>query len=122
MDERRTQRVSVAVREELTEIVGFELDDPRLFEVTVTETRVSPDGRYAHVKVALGGDERQQRESLAALDRARHYLRHELAARLSLRHVPELHFEQDRNPDVDSRIDILLKRAKKSRGKIENQP
>lgn len=122
MDERRTQRVSVAVQEELTEIVGFELDDPRLFEVTVTEAHVSPDGRYAHVRVALGGDERQQRESLAALDHARHYLRHELAARLSLRHVPELHFEQDRNPDADTRIDILLKRAKKSRGKPENQP
>ena len=122
MDERRTQRISVAVQEELTEIVGFELDDPRLFEVTVTEAHVSPDGRYAHVKVALGGDERQQRDSLAALDHARHYLRHELATRLSLRHVPELHFEQDRNPDADTRIDILLKRAKKSRGKTENQP
>ena len=122
MDERRTQRVSVAVQEELTEIVGFELDDPRLFEVTVTEAHVSPDGRYAHVRVALGGDERQQRESLAALDHARHYLRHELATRLSLRHVPELHFEHDRNPDADSRIDILLKRAKKSLGKAENQP
>ena len=122
MDERRTQRISVAVQEELTEIVGFELDDPRLFEVTVTEAHVSPDGRYAHVKVALGGDDRQQRDSLAALDHARHYLRHELATRLSLRHVPELHFEQDRNPDADTRIDILLKRAKKSRGKTENQP
>ena len=37
-----------------------------------------------------------------------------------LRHVPELHFDLDRNPDVESRIDFLLKRAKKSRGRIEN--
>lgn len=122
MDERRTQRISVAVQEELAEIVGFELDDPRLAEVTVTDAHVSPDGRYAHVKVALGGDDHEQKSALAALDHARHYLRHELAARLSLRHVPELHFEQDRNPDADNRIDILLKRAKKSRGKSENQP
>lgn len=122
MDERRTQRVSVAVQEELAEIIGFELDDPRLLEVTVTEVHVSSDGRYAHVKVALGGDERQQRASLAALDHARHYLRHELATRLSLRHVPELNFEQERHPDVDTRIDILLKRAKKSRGRSENLP
>jgi ribosome-binding factor A len=114
--------VSVALQEELAEIVGFELDDPRLIAVTVTEAHVSSDGRYAHVKVALGGDERQQKAAMAALDHARHYLRHELATRLSLRHVPDLHFEQDRNPDADSRIDILLKRAKKSRGKAENQP
>jgi|SRR5579872_2714332 len=122
MDERRTLRVSVAVQEELAELIGFELDDPRLLEVTVTEAHVSPDGRYAHVKVALGGDERQQKASLAALDHARHYLRHELSTRLSLRCVPELHFDVDRNADADSRIDILLKRAKKSRGKAENQP
>jgi ribosome-binding factor A len=122
MDERRTLRVSVAVQEELAEIIGFELNDPRLLGVTVSEVHVSSDGRYAHVRVALGGDERQQRASLAALEHARHYLRHELATRLSLRHVPELNFEQDRNPDADSRIDILLKRAKKSRAKSENQP
>jgi len=122
MDERRTQRVSVAVQEELAEIIGFELDDPRLLEVTVTEVHVSSDGRYAHVKVALSGDERKQRDSMAALDHARHYLRHELAARLSLRHVPELNFEHDRHPDADTRIDILLKRAKKSRGRSENLP
>ena len=30
MDERRSQRVSEAVREELTEIIGFEMEDPRL--------------------------------------------------------------------------------------------
>jgi ribosome-binding factor A len=122
MDERRTLRVSEAVREELSEIIGFEMSDPRVAEVDVTEVHVSPDGRHASIKVAVRGDERKQRESLAALDHARHYLRHELGARLSLRHVPELHFERDRNPDADSRIEFLVKRAKKSRGRGENQP
>jgi ribosome-binding factor A len=57
---------------------------------------------------------------MAALEHARHYLRHELASRLSLRRVPELHFERDRNPDADTRIEFLLKRARKSRGHAEN--
>src|SRR5512146_2731567 len=115
MDERRTLRVSEAVREELSEIVGFEASDPRLLAVEVTEAQVSPDGRYATIRVALRGDERQQNEALAALEHARHFLRHELASRLSLRRVPELHFQVDRNADADSRIEILLKRAKKTR-------
>jgi ribosome-binding factor A len=122
MDERRTLRVSEAVREELSEIIGFESDDPRLLAVEVTEAHVSPDGRHAHIRVALRGDEAAQRESLAALEHAKGYFRHELASRLSLRHVPELHFERDKNPDVETRIDFLLKRAKKSRGRTENQP
>ena len=122
MDERRTLRVSEAVREELAELIGFELDDPRLLDVDVSEVQVSQDGRHANIRVALRGDERRQKASLAALEHARHYLRHELAVRLSLRHVPELHFEPDRNPDADSRIEFLIKRAKKSRGRTENQP
>jgi ribosome-binding factor A len=121
MDERRSARVSEAVREELAEIVAFELDDPRLRTVTVTQVDVSPDGRYARVKVALDGEDDEQRRALAALDHAGHFLRHELAARLNLRKVPELHFEADRWADADSRIDILLKRAKKTRGRGENE-
>lgn len=117
MDERRTLRVSEAVREELAEIIGFETEDPRLLAIEVIEAHVSADGRHATVRVACRGTEREQKESMAALEHARHYLRHELASRLSLRHVPELHFTQDHNPDVESRIDFLLKRARRSRGK-----
>jgi ribosome-binding factor A len=120
MDERRTARVSEAVREELSEIIGFETGDPRLLAIEVVEAHVTPDGRHANVRIVVRGDERQCKESLAALDGARHYLRHELAVRLSLRHVPELHFDHDRNLDVENRIDFLLKRAKKSRGRTEN--
>ena len=119
MDERRTLRVSEAVREELTEIIGFETDDPRLLAVEVTEVHVSPDGRHANVRVGLRGTDRDQKQSLDALEHAKHFLRHELATRLNLRHVPELHFTQDRNPDVESRIEFLLKRARKSRGRNE---
>ena len=110
------------MKEELAELVGFEMDDPRLATVGVTEATVSPDARYAHVKVAAGGGEREQRQAMAALEHARHFLRRELASRLNLRRVPELHFELDRHAGADSRIDFLLKRAKKSRGSAENQP
>jgi ribosome-binding factor A len=120
MDERRTLRVSEAIREELIEIIGFETADPRLLAVEVSEVHVSPDGRHATVRVAIRGNEREQKQSLDALEHARHYLRHEMASRLSLRHVPELHFEQNRTPDVESRIDFLLRRARKSRGRTQN--
>ena len=120
MDERRTLRVSEALREELSEIIGFEISDPRLLAVEVTDVHVSPDGRHANIMVALRGTEREIHQSMAALEHAQGFLRHELAARLSLRYVPELRFQQDKNPDVESRIDFLLKRAKKSRRSTEN--
>jgi len=116
VDERRTLRVSETVREELAELIAFELEDPRLAAVNVSEVHVSPDAKYARVKVSVEGGEREQNQAIAALEHARHYLRRELAFRLSLRHVPELHFEPDRNAGADSRIDFLLRRAKRSRG------
>jgi ribosome-binding factor A len=122
MDERRILRVSEAVREELSEILGFEMDDPRLAEVDVTEVQVSPDSRHATIKVAIHGKETEQNQALTALDHASGYLRRELAFRLQLRHVPELHFERDKHPDADSRVDFLLRRAKKSKARDEKQP
>lgn len=122
MDEHRVQRVSEAVREELSEIIGFEMSDPRLAAVDVTEVHVSPDSRHAHITVDISGDEREQSDALAALDHARHYLRSELSRRLNLRRIPELHFAADRFSDAASRVELLLKRAKKKRGSTENQP
>src|SRR5579884_1862823 len=109
MDEHRARRVSEAVREELAEIIGFEMDDPRLADVSVTLAEVSPDMRHAHIKVAVesGAD----KKALAALEHATNFLRHELAARLNLRRIPDLHFSVDSHPDADDRIDFLLRRA-----------
>jgi ribosome-binding factor A len=114
MDPHRAERVSETVREELAEIIGFEMDDPRLAGVDVTEVRVAPDLRHAQVRVGVAGGQSQQRAALAALDHARHYLRHELARRLNLRKIPELHFEPDPGAYADERVEILLKRAKKN--------
>jgi ribosome-binding factor A len=116
MDERRALRVSEAVREELIELIGFEMEDPRLTPVEISDVTVSQDGRHATVRVAIRAEEREQNEAMAALEHATSFIRRELAARLSLRLTPELHFERDRNPDVDSRIDFLLKRVRRTRG------
>src|SRR5215467_6335709 len=114
MDERRTKRVSEAVREELIELIGFEMSDPRLPPVEVRHVEVSADGRHARVSIGVNGDERVRKDAFAALDHARHYLRHELARRLTLRRVPELHFAADVGGDSEERIEILLNRARKS--------
>ena len=108
--------MSEAIREELTEIIGFEMDDPRLAGVTPSSVEVSSDGKHAHVKIGVEG-EKESRQALQALDHAAGFLRHQLATRLDLRLVPELRFSADSFPDADERISLLLKRAGKSRGR-----
>jgi ribosome-binding factor A len=116
MDAHRTGRVSEAVRVELSEIIGFEMEDPRLSDVVVTEVHVSPDMRHAHVKVGVEASNPQPLKALKALDHAAPYLRHELANRLGLRRTPELHFAIDEHPEAPARVELLLKRAKKTQG------
>lgn len=125
MDSHRVERVSEALREELAEIIGFEMADPRLTAVTVSDVRVTPDMRHAHVMVLIRGDEQQSREAVDSLEGARHYLRRELSARLRMFRVPELHFELDTG--AGGRVEELLERVRKAHKKAseksgENNP
>ncbi len=111
MDPHRAQRISEALREELAEIIEYELADPRLGGVTVTRVDVTPDLKHAHVSVSPG------EQAIEALEHARHYLRRELSSRLRLYRVPELHFEAEDPSRPASRVDELLERLRKTREK-----
>jgi ribosome-binding factor A len=119
MDTHRAQRVSEALREELGELIAYELSDPRIGDTTVTEVLVSPDMRHAQVRLHLVSDTEEQQETIRALDGARRFLRRQLAERLNLYRVPELHFEADVESDGDSRMDHLLKRIRRGRPRDE---
>lgn len=95
MDARRTERVAEALREELAEIIGYEMLDPRLAAVSVTGVAVSRDLRHAQVRVVAGGDLDQQREALRALEGARHWIRRAVAGRMRLWRIPEFHFQAE---------------------------
>ncbi len=110
----RTQRISEALREELTELIGYELSDPRVSSATVTGLEVSPDKRHALVLIAVG-DHSDAEKCIAALEHAAPFLRREVARRLALFRVPELHFEADIATELGGRMENLLRRIKKGR-------
>ncbi len=118
--EHHRERLTEAIREEIGAILEGELADPRIGLVTVSEVKLAPDGKNAHVFIApMEQDATQGEQSLKGLQSARHYIRHELAQRLGLRTAPELHFVLDRSEQYGGRIEELLKRA---RGKRGNDP
>ncbi len=117
MDSHRAQRVSEALREELGEMISYELSDPRIGETMVTEVLVSPDMRHAQVRLHMSEQKEAQADTIKALDGARHYLRRQLAERLNLFRVPELHFEADISPGASERLAQLLKRVRRGRPK-----
>ena len=110
MPGRRTDRVSVLIQRELSDIIQRELKDPRVGFCTISQVQVSADLRYADVKVSVIGDKRQKRNSITGLKNAAGFLRREVVQRIGLRHAPELRFELDDSVDQLMRIDRLLKR------------
>jgi len=110
MPGRRTDRVSVLIQRELSDIIQRELKDPRVGFCTISQVQVSTDLRYADVKVSVVGDKQQKRNSIIGLKSAAGFLRREVVQRIGLRHAPELRFELDDSVDQLMRIDRLLKR------------
>jgi ribosome-binding factor A len=91
----RLTRISDRIREELSEIVLMESNDPRLKGVTITDVEVDRELAFADIYVcALEGEQRSQ-EILTGFEHAQGFLRSELAHRLELRVFPKLRFHWD---------------------------
>src|SRR5438128_12688308 len=88
----RPERIADTLREEITQIVGYELEDPRLSMVTVTDVRVADDLRDASVFVTVGGDEHEHELAFIALRRAAPYVRTQLGFSMNSRSSPPPHF------------------------------
>jgi len=104
----RAERIAQRVKEELSELLIFEVSDPRLNGVQVTHVRVDRELAYANIFFsALEGVERKE-EILEGLNHAYGYLRRQLAQRIQLRSFPQLRFNWDPIPEDADRIDRLI--------------
>ena len=110
---RRPERVADIIREEVSQIVGYELEDPRLTMVTVTDVRLSGNGRDAQVFVTVAGNEDEHKLALAALRHAAPYVRKQLTLSLNLPRTPEIHFVRDKVEEAGERVDQLLQEIAK---------
>jgi ribosome-binding factor A len=95
MSSRRTAKVAEALRECVSTTILFALKDPRVKNVTVLRTEVSPDLRSARVYVSVMGDEKEQALSMHGLRSARGFIQSQIADRLELRYTPVLSFILD---------------------------
>lgn len=116
---RRPERMAETLREEIAEIVGYELEDPRLISVTVTDVRVSDDLRDASVFVLVEGEEKDKDRAMAALNKASNFVRRQVALNLDLHHAPHLHFARDMVEENAARIESILEDLPDSESQFE---
>lgn len=105
---RRPERLAEGLKVQIAEVVGFELDDPRLESVVVTDVTVSDDLRDAKVYCFIQGSEDDISSALKALRNASTFVRQQVAMNLDLRHAPHLHFVRDTAEENASRVTEIL--------------
>jgi len=103
----RTARLDELLREEISDVVRREVDDPRIGFVTVTDVEVAPDLRHASVWVSVIGSAEQRKQALRALSRAMPFVRSRLG-KLRLKRIPELHVKEDQTAERGTRVLRIL--------------
>ena len=108
MATRRQKQVAELLHQEISQLIQYRTQDPRLGFVTVTDVEISPDLRQARVYVTVLGDDVDAQSTLEGLASASGYFRRELGQSLALRYVPQLSFQIDTSLEYGMHIDEIL--------------
>ena len=102
---RRFERVNELLRQELSQLLARDLNDPRIpLLVTVTRVETSADLRYAQVYVSVMGDSGEQHIAVDTLQSAAGFIQRGLRPKLKLRFVPVLSFKLDHSLEEGARM------------------
>jgi ribosome-binding factor A len=104
----RIERVTEAIRKEVSLIIHDHIKDPRLGFVTITRVEVAPDMSFAKIYFSVLGNDDAYRRTKEALDSALGFIRKMLAERINLRFAPDIIFREDRSSEYSVRIEEIL--------------
>ena len=110
---KRADRVSEAIKREVSLMITQDVKDPRVHFVTVTEVKTTDDLRYAKIYVSVLGDDQTRKESMEGLAHAKGFIRSELGRRIGLRYTPDIQFFPDNSLDHSIKIRTLINEIKK---------
>ncbi|MFH1458328.1 MAG: 30S ribosome-binding factor RbfA [Candidatus Omnitrophota bacterium] len=108
----RQDRITEAIKREVSMILHDELKDPRLGFITVTHVEMTPDLRFARIFFSVLGKEEDHKKTKQALDSALGFIRSKIAQRINLRLAPEIAFKEDRSSEYSVRIQEVLQEIK----------
>lgn len=104
----RLQRIADRVRQELSELLIREVNDPRLQHIFITDVKIDKELAFADVYVSAIEGTGRSIEVLAGLESASGFFRRILAAKVELRAFPRLRFHWDPTPENADHIEKVL--------------
>ena len=104
----RLQRIADRIRQEISDMLIREINDPRLKLISITDVKVDKELAFADVYVSAVEGHTRSSEILAGLASASGFLRRTLASRIELRVFPRLRFHWDPTPENADHIEKVL--------------
>jgi len=107
----RQRRIESEIQRVLSEVIGREVKDPRVGNVTITAVNLAADMGTARVFFTPFASRNPPEEVRVGLTRAGGFLRGEVGRRLGLRHAPRLEFVFDDTAEKAAHLTGLIDRA-----------
>ena len=120
----RATRVAEQMQRELADLLMFEVKDPRVNMVTITAVEVTGDMAHAKIfysapqsnatsaKPNIANHAKTLQSIQYGLENSAGYLRTQVAKRMLLRTVPQLHFVYDESIDIGMKMAQLIDAAR----------
>ncbi len=105
----RLDKISNLVKEEISLIFLYKLQDPEFGLLTITNVKVSPDLKQAKIYISFFDKEKRD-VTLNKINDIKGFIRAELARRINLRITPELSFFIDDTLDYVEKMDNIFKK------------
>lgn len=111
----RKERLEREILRRVSEIVAYEIKDPRVGSATVTRVALSNDFSVAKVFVSVMADEKTRADTIAALNSAAGFVRSRLREEVRLRTAPEVRFVPDKGLENVFQVEAILERLKREK-------
>lgn len=118
----RTDRIAEEVRREVSQLIHFELGDPRIYGISVTGVKMTPDLRVARVYFTIPGEPERADSVKKALQGAQSVFRKALSRKLNMKFVPSFEFFYDESMELQDKIDTLFKEIEDKKTSSASQP
>lgn len=107
-------KVAEQIKVIVAEMCERRIKDPRLGFVTITDVRLTGDGREGTVFYTVFGDEKARWQTAAALSSATGLIRSTVGKRLGMKFTPTLTFVLDAVPETARDMEELLAKARQA--------
>ncbi len=108
----RYVKVAEQIKVIVAELLERRIKDPRLGFVTITDVRLTGDGREGTVFYTVLGDEQARDDNAAAVSSAKGLIRSTVGKQLGMKFTPTIDFVLDAVPETAAQITDALARAK----------